>query len=150
MATFFISMVFSGVIPALIPITLISFLLIYITDKFLLFKYYQTPIQYTQKLHKAFLYVLYVALMAHFALTAFFLGEPSLIATGAYFGIKYSSVSSGNKRIDNMIRTAYIIPYVVIFLLLALYAIFRKFIGGSLASCAEKCRGREGNYTMKS
>ena len=74
MATFFISMVFSGVIPALVPITLVSFVLLYLTDKALLFKYYQTPIQYTQKLHKSFLNVLYVALTAHFALTAFFLG----------------------------------------------------------------------------
>jgi hypothetical protein len=144
MSTFFISMVFSGVIPALIPITFLSFFLLYITDKFLLFKYYQTPLQYTQKLHKSFLNVLYVALIAHYAVTAYFLGEPYLIATGAYFGTTYSSVSSGNQRIDNMLRTAYIIPYIVMFILLVLYAIFRKFIGGSLASCAEKCQGGKG------
>lgn len=139
-------MVFCGVIPSLVPITLASFLLLYITDKFLLFKYYQTPIQYTQKLHKAFMIVLYCSLMAHFALTAYFLGEPSLIAKGAYFGTKYSSVSSGNTRIDNMLRTAYIIPYVVLFLIMVIYAIFRKFVGGILGSCVNKCKGREGSY----
>ena len=144
MSTFFISMVFSGVIPALIPITFVSFFLLYMTDKFLLFKYYQTPIQYTQKLHKAFLYVLYLSLLAHYGVTAYFLGEPYLIATGAYFGTTYSSVSSGSQRIDNMFRTAYILPYIVMFILLVLYAIFRKFVGGTLATCAEKCRGGKG------
>ena len=140
MATFFISMTFSGVIPILIPVTLISFFLLYLTDKILLFKYYQYPIQYTQALHKAFLIVVYVSLMAHFALTAYFLAEPTLVAEGAYISDERFSIDSGNTRFDNVFKTAYIIPYVAMLAILVLYAIFRKCIGGILMKCIQKCK----------
>jgi len=100
MATFFISLAFCGVIPILIPVTLASFFLLYVSDKFLLFKYYQTPIQYSPVLHKIFLKTLYVSLMIHFGLTAFLLAEPTLIANGAYVGSSsITSVVGGNGRI---------------------------------------------------
>lgn len=73
MATFIISMTFCGILPILIPVTFLSFFLLYYVDKVLLFKYYQTPIKYTQNLHKMFLKVVYLSLMSHFGLTAFFL-----------------------------------------------------------------------------
>ena len=145
MATFFISMIFSGVIPILVPVTLISFVLLYFADKLLFFKYYQTPIQYRPKLHKAFLSFLYISVMLHFGLTAFFLAEPSLIASGAYFG-SYSSVSSGSGRVDNMFRTGYILPYSIMFILMLVYAVFQRCIGGVLSACMDQCKGRLGNY----
>ena len=80
MATFMISMAFSGIIPILYPIAFLSFLLLYLADKVLMFKYYQTPVQYSKSLHNIFLAVVYLSLLAHFSLTAYFLSEPTLIA----------------------------------------------------------------------
>ena len=90
--------------------------------------------------------LLYIVLIIHFGMTAFLLAEPSLIATGAYFGQTYSSVSSGNNRLDNMFRTSYILIYVILFFLLILYAFFRKFIGGILRACCGKCQVKETSY----
>lgn len=132
-------MAFSGVIPILIPVTLISFALLYVADKFLLFKYYQTPIQYSHSLHKSFLVTLYIAVTIHFGLTAFLLAEPTLIASGAYVGTTYSTASSGNNRIDNVFRTMYILPYAIMFILMIIFSIFRHGIGSLFKACIDKC-----------
>jgi hypothetical protein len=128
MATFMISMAFSGVIPILIPVTLLSFIFLYFADKFLLFKYYQRPIQYTHKLHHTFLAVLYVSLILHFGLTAFFLAEPTIIASGAYSASSFYSFNSSNGRLNNIFNTGYILPYAIMFFLLIFFAVFRTCV----------------------
>ena len=143
-------MAFCGVIPILYPVTLISFFLLYLADKFLIFKYYQTPIQYSHFLHKVFRKTLFVSVWFHFGVTAYFLGEPSLIASGAYLGTAISSVSSNNGRIDNMFRTAYILPYAIMFILMFIYAIFREGIGSIIKACLEKCKDKSENVGYKS
>ena len=134
-ATFFISLAFCGVIPILIPVALVSFFLLYVADKFLLFKYYQTPIQYSPALHKVFLKVLYFSIMIHFGVTALLLAEPTLIANGAYIGTTFSSVVTGNGRIANVFRTGYILPYFLMFVFMLVFAIFRQFIAKAIIAC---------------
>jgi len=73
MATFFVSMSFCGIIPLLVPVTAISIFLLYNVDKILIFRHYQTPQNYTPTLHKAFIVVLYLSIISHCALTAYFL-----------------------------------------------------------------------------
>lgn len=77
---FIITMVFSCIIPILNLICALSLLLLYFSDRVLVFKIYQTPVNYGAELHKLIIRVLYVGLVAHFVLTAFFLSEPELIA----------------------------------------------------------------------
>ena len=72
MSTFFISMSFCGVFPILVPVTAVSLFLLYFADKILLFKVYQIPLSYTTALHKALIVILYLSLLSHFGLTAFF------------------------------------------------------------------------------
>lgn len=143
-ATFIISLAFCGVIPILYPVTLVSFLLLYFADKFLLFKYYQTPIQYSVTLHNAFMKTLYFAIWVHFGLTAYLLAEPTLIANGAYLGTKYSSVSSGNGRVDNIFRTTYIIPYAIMFLLMIIFVFFKQGIINLVIQCFDMIDGKIG------
>jgi len=128
MATFFVAMSFCGIIPILVPVTAILMVLLYNIDKILIFRYYQTPLNYTPTLHKAFLVVLYASMISHCALTSYFLSEPSLIATSSYIPGTGSSVDSGNARLDNMIKTGYIIPYVALFIFLVIFAFFKEFI----------------------
>jgi hypothetical protein len=73
-------MSFCGIIPVLIPVMAVSLFLLYFADKLLLFKYYQIPKNYTAGLHKVFLKVIYISLLSHFGLTAYFLSEPTLVA----------------------------------------------------------------------
>ena len=87
--------------------------------------------------------------MVHFGLTAYLLAEPSLIANGAYFGTKYSSVSSGNGRVDNIFRTAYILPYAVMFFLMIVFAIFKQVIINLVKTCYNKVRERKENYNLE-
>ncbi len=79
-STFFITFSFCGVIPILVPVCCLTLFLLYTTDKILIFKFYQKPMNYTQNLHKIFHNVLIISLLSHFALTSYFLTEPSLIA----------------------------------------------------------------------
>jgi hypothetical protein len=52
---------------------MISLLLLYLSDKILMFKFYQTPINYTQTLHKILINVLIISIVSHYSLTAYFL-----------------------------------------------------------------------------
>ncbi len=72
-ATFFITFSFCGVIPILVPVCCLSFFLLYLTDKILIFKFYQKPMNYTQNLHNIFHNVIIFSLFAHYILTAYFL-----------------------------------------------------------------------------
>lgn len=150
MATFFVSMSFCGIIPVLVPVTAILLFLVYFVDKILLFKYYQMPLNYTQSLHKAFLVVLYFSILAHCALTSYFLSEPSLIATTFYIPGTSSVVSSGSARLDNMIKTSYILPYLGLFALLIIYGVFKQFIVRFFKWLCSCCCTKDARHTDKS
>jgi len=72
-AILIVSLTFSGVIPILTPIAAISFFLLYYSDKVLMFKFFQNPINYNHTLHKLIPKAIVIGLVSHFALTAFFL-----------------------------------------------------------------------------
>jgi uncharacterized membrane protein YciS (DUF1049 family) len=72
-----------------------------------------------------------IGLIAHFALTAYFLSEPTLIAANSTITFPYNyTVNSGNSRINSMITTSYILPYVALFVLLVLFYLITSLIIG--------------------
>jgi hypothetical protein len=114
-ATFIITLAFSCVIPILYLVCFLSVLLLYLTDKVLIFKLYQTPINYSTHLHSLISKALYIGLVAHMALSAVFLSEPQLIAASSEVS---QGTITGNIRIDSMLNTVYILPYLGMLLLL--------------------------------
>jgi len=117
-ATFFVTFSFSGVLPILIPISAISFFLLYFSDKLLIFKFYQTPKNYTITLHKLFIKVLIFSCISHFTLTTYFLTEPTLLVANRNFtSIKLSA----NTRINSILTTAYVYPYLGFLALVIVY-----------------------------
>lgn len=68
-----ITLAFSCIIPILNVICGISMMLLYFSDRLLIFKVFQVPVNYGSELHKLINKTIYLALIAHFALTAFFL-----------------------------------------------------------------------------
>ncbi len=78
-------MLFNCVIPVLNVVAAMSLLLLKPVDKFLVFKYFKTPINFDEELHRKFMNVMYLSIMAHTVATAFLLSEPSLIPVGANF-----------------------------------------------------------------
>lgn len=72
-SVFLITLAFSCIIPILYLVCAISLMLLYFSDRVLVFKVYQTPVNYGASLHKLINQVIYIGLVAHFALTAFFL-----------------------------------------------------------------------------
>lgn len=82
-AVFIITLAFSCVIPILYIIATMSVLFLYLTDKVLVFRLYQTPINYGPDLHKLIKKALYFGLIAHMMLSAVFLSQPELIVQGS-------------------------------------------------------------------
>ncbi len=80
---------------------------------------------------------LYVSIILHLAASAFLLSEPNLVPKGSNFaGI--SSLNSNNQRVNTLIQTYYIIPYVILFVLLILYGLFKTTIISLLGKCNKK------------
>lgn len=127
-ATFFITFSFSGVIPILIPISLISFVLLYFSDKLLIFKFYQTPKNFTPTIHKILLNVLIISLISHMALTSYFLTEPTLIASNSNISSPPATLIK-NARVNSMITTIYIYPYLGLLALIIGYFALDIFCG---------------------
>lgn len=73
MAIIIITMTFSCIIPILYLICAISLMLLYFSDKVLIFKVYQFPVNYGNELHKLIKKTLYLGIVLHCALTAVFL-----------------------------------------------------------------------------
>jgi hypothetical protein len=71
-----VTQVFSCIIPILWVVCSISLLLLYLIDKLLIYKLYQTPINYNADLHNLLIKSLYVGLVAHMGLSALFLSQP--------------------------------------------------------------------------
>lgn len=120
-ATFIITLAFSCVIPILYLICFLSILLLYLIDKLLIFKLYQTPINYSTHLHSLISKALYIGLVAHMALSAVFLSEPQLIAASSEIS---QGTITGNDRIDAMLNTFYILPYLGMLFLLLGWSVF--------------------------
>jgi hypothetical protein len=122
---FWILMIFGCVIPLLYIVVAISILLLVIIDKVLLFKFFKTPINFDESLHKKIMKTLYLALLLHLVTTAFLLSEPNLVPKNSNFSQFSSLTTSSNQRLSTLIQTYYIIPYVGLFILLLFYAIFK-------------------------
>ena len=145
-AIFMVTFAFSCVIPFLWCICTISVLLLYIIDKLLIFKLYQTPINYNADLQILLRKSLYFSLIVHMALTAVFLSEAQLLAQNSTIP-ESSQINFFNDRINSITHTSYIIPYVIIFLLLAGWLIFDNTIIALLMKCALICRKNLSNIT---
>jgi hypothetical protein len=134
-ATFFVTFSFSGVLPILVPVSAVAFLLLYFSDKLLVFKFYQTPKNYTPHLHQFLVNVLVFSLVSHFALTAYFLTEPTLVAQSSSVT---SAAISGNGRINAIITTVYVYPYLGLLVLIIVYFVIHIFCG-SLFAFLQNC-----------
>lgn len=137
---------FSGVLPILIPIAAISFFLLYFSDKLLIFKFYQTPKNYTTNLHNFLINVLLFCLISHFALTAYFLTEPTLIASDSSVT---SKTITTNTRINAMITTVYVYPYLGLLALLIIFILLNAFCGSLLTFFRNCCSKGDGSVLAR-
>ena len=135
-AIFWITMLFNCVIPVLNVVTAFSLLLLKPVDKFLVFKYFKTPINFDEELHRKFMKVLYLSIIAHLVSSAFLLSEPSLVPAGTNFS-ELSQFGSSDQRLNTIIQTYYIIPYVILFVILILYALLKETFMGLISSCKD-------------
>jgi hypothetical protein len=127
------------VIPILNFICAVSLLLLYYADRLLVFKVYQTPVNYGPELHKLISKTIYLALISHFALSALFLSESNLIAPATTISQSYQ-LNSSNTRINSMVTVYYIIPYVIMFLLFAGWAVFENTLIAFCEKCMSLCK----------
>ena len=134
-------MAFSCIIPALHIICWVALLLLYFSDKLLVMRHYQTPPNHTPDIHYLLRRALYFSIIVHMALSAVFLSEPQLIAVNSSLSDQYRLVT-GNKRIDAMLNTSYIIPYVVTFILLIGWTLFDNTIITLCSKCSTLCRNK--------
>ena len=72
-AIMIITLAFSGVMPGLYVIAFFSLLFMMLSDKILLFRVYQKPINYTSNLQNKVFKTLYFGLIAHCAISIFLL-----------------------------------------------------------------------------
>lgn len=90
---------------------------------------------------------LYVGIIFHLAASAFLLSEPNLVPKNSSFS-NFSSLASSNQRLNTLIQTYYIIPYVALCALLIAYGLFKETIIGLLASCNKKVE-RASSYKLR-
>ena len=145
-AIFIVCFVFSCIIPVVWIICFISVFLLYLIDKVLVFKLYQTPINYNADLHTLLKKSIYLGLVVHMGLTCVFLSEPQLVAANSNIS-ESSKIYSGNTRIDTILHISYILPYLIAFLLLAGWSIFDNTIIALFIKCALLCRKNLSNIT---
>lgn len=124
----------------------ISVFLLYLADKFLVFKVYQTPINYNAVLHELIRKAIYIGLISHMALSAVFLSQAQLVASNSMLSNQYQ-INSGNSRIDAMINTSYIIPYVILFLVYVGWSLFDNTIIAFCNKCSLLCKKNLSNIT---
>jgi hypothetical protein len=130
MSLIIIVMAFSAVMPFLYIIAFLSIWFMFICDKLLLFRVYQKPINFSKDLQDGVFRVLYVSLMAHCVISAFILSEPHLLQAGG--------VIPTSSRFSTILTTNYLMPYVIIFLLLAIWGIFCTTIVKFCSFCSKK------------
>lgn len=135
---FWITMIFNCVIPILNVIAALSFFLLQWIDKILVFKFFKTPINFDESLHRKFMKTLYLSIILHLAASAFLLSEPNLVPKNSNFSNFSALTASSNQRLNTLIQTYYIIPYVGLCILLVVYALFKQTILGLLSKCNKK------------
>lgn len=121
---FWITVLFNCVIPVLNVIAALSIVLIFWIDKVLVFKFFKTPMNFDESLHRKFMKTLYIGLILHMVVSAFFLSEPNLIPKQSNFS-NFDSFTSNNQRVNSLIQTYYIIPYVALLVLMIVYGLFK-------------------------
>jgi hypothetical protein len=124
----------------------ISLILLYFADRVLIFKVYQTPVDYGGELHRLVNKTIYLGLVAHFALSAFFLSEGNLMAPYSTIP-KADKLNSSSYRINFMITVYYIIPYVILFMLFAGWAFFNNTLLALCEKCSSLCKKNLSNLT---
>lgn len=82
---FWIMMMFGAVMPALYIVVAVSVFLLVVVDKLLLFKFFKTPINFDDSLHKKVMKTLYIGVMIHLTASAFLLSEPNLVPKDSNF-----------------------------------------------------------------
>lgn len=70
-------------IPLLNIIAAISLILLQLIDKILVFKFFKTPLNFDESLHKKFMKSLYISLILHMISSAFLLSEPNLVPSNS-------------------------------------------------------------------
>lgn len=137
-------MAFGAVIPGLYIIALFSILFMMICDKVLLFRVYQRPVNYNAKLQSKIFNTVFLAIIIHCAASALMLSEPTLIAAGSRIEEISETVDFfDNDRMENMFSTGYIIPYVILFFLLTIWALFNATLLSLVKYCFKKCKKHE-------
>lgn len=127
----FICLAFSAVMPLLYIVMFLSIWFMFVTDKFLLFRIYQKPINFNQNLQNNIFKIFYIGVMVHCVVSPFLLSEKYLSSV--------ASISTNLDRFRTILVTPYLIPYVVLFLLLAVWAVFYSTIVSSLTYCIKRC-----------
>lgn len=82
------------------------------------------------------------------ALTAFFLSESNLLAANSLIP-ENQRLDSGNTRINYIISTNYIIPYVILFLLLSGWSFFSNTFIAFFVKCISLCSKNISNIEKK-
>ena len=137
-AVIFITLGFSCIMPVLNIIATCSFLLMFLCDKVLIFKVFRKPPNYDHKMQKKLIRLLYLALMIHLIGTAFLISEPNLVVEGSTISLATVLDSSVN-RINILFQTTYILPYIILFILMALFVVLKGTILRLFFWCGEKC-----------
>jgi len=127
--------------PILNIIAFLSFSLILVSDKCLIFKLYRKPLNFDKLLQRKIVGVIYFALLVHMVTTPFLISEPNLVVAGSTVSLTFLDVS--DSRLNTIITTYYIIPYVVLFVLMTLYIFLRNTVTKCLVYCFEKCSDPE-------
>lgn len=136
-----VTLAFSSVIPLLYIICALSLFLLYFADRLLIFKVYQTPTNYGPSLHQIVTQVFFLGLIIHFALAAYFLSQPEMIAPNSTF--QTFTLSFANPRIKKMTSTIYIIPYVVLAGLFIAWFFLKNTIIACCGKLTNSCRSSQ-------
>jgi len=143
-----ITMAFSCIIPILNIICCISLFLLYLTDKALVFKVYQTPINYNDELHYLITKTIYLGLVAHMALSSYFLSDWTLLTSNSSVANNHNQfIESSNVVLNTIINTYYIIPYVLILIVLIGRAVFNHTFLAFCDKCNNLCKKTLSNIT---
>lgn len=134
-------MAFSCIIPILNLICCISLFLLYLTDKALIFKVYQTPINYNDELHYLITKTIYLGVVFHMLLSAYFLSDWTLLSSNSSAAANSNHFfESSNETINLIFNAYYIIPYIIISILLIGRGIFNHTLVAFCNKCTNVCK----------
>ena len=85
----FVTMIYSGGMPLLYPISAAYFFVTYWVDKYLLLTYYQKPPNFSHTMAKEIIYWFKWALFMHFISTSYMYAKPAILSTNPFMKKKY-------------------------------------------------------------